>query len=215
MKEAHLERKSVVKLDDTSARAFKLTDIAPKGVENTPKGILEAINFLDVENSKRYARNKYSTFCNIYAYDYATVLGAYLPRVFWTKEAIKNGLECSKPKYGDNVYELSANSLYRWFGEYSKEFNWTEVTMEEAQELANSGSVVIGVAGNKVEGLSGHIVAVIPENGKNKAKRNKDKKIISPLMSQAGAHNKKQFSSVWWKGLKPVKFYAHNKKQKK
>ena len=62
-----------------------------------------AIETLNVEQSARYQRTSTSTCCNIYAYDLVTALGGYLPRVWWTEEAIKE-IEAGTPVVSAEEY---------------------------------------------------------------------------------------------------------------
>lgn len=48
--------------------------------------VVEALN---VSQSSRYQRTPTKTFCNIYAYDFVTAMGGYLPRVWWTRPALR------------------------------------------------------------------------------------------------------------------------------
>lgn len=202
--EAHLVAKTAVTRQGTN-RAFSLTEDTPD-YDGTPDSIHRIIKFLDVEKSPRYARTKSSTFCNIYAHDYARACGAYVPRVFWVQSAID--YKTFQPSYGKTVVEMNANALYAWFPKYGDDFGWREVDKNVAQELANQGKCVIMVAANKIKSRSGHIVAVVPETDKHKAQRASGL-LIAPLMSQAGAHNHDYYSAKWWDGHDPIKIYVH------
>lgn len=198
--------KAKAKLNEISSRAFPLAD-AP-----ILKDSAKIIDFLKVEKSARYQPNSTQTFCNIYAYDYAMLFGAYLPRVWWKEEAIKaNKFDVI---YGKTVIELNVNALYEWFQTYSKNYGWREVTSKsEAQKLANNGKCVVILAANKLASKSGHIVAVVKETEKHKALYANglcDKICAIPLQSNAGRVNKEYFCSEWWKtNHKPIKIYVH------
>lgn len=204
--EAHLVTKTEVTRQQTNTRAFSLSEDDIPAYDGTPASIAKIIKFLDVEKSQRYKRTPSSTFCNIYAHDYARACGAYVPRVFWMQSAID--YKTFQPTYGKTVSEMTANALYVWFPKYGPQFGWREVDKVEAQKLANEGKCVIMVAANKNKSRSGHIVAVVPETETHKASRAAGQ-MIAPLMSQAGATNKAYFSSKWWDGHDPVKIYVH------
>jgi hypothetical protein len=163
--------------------------------------IYNILNFLDVENSKRYqpVPGK-STYCNIYAYDFCYLTNAYLPRVWWTSKAL---IELEKgnpqtPVYGNNVVELNANSLYGWLNEWGDEFGWRQTfDLTDLQANVNAGKVGIISAQRTDLNRSGHIVCVIPEKNNNAAVRSGNS-VIYPLQSQAGVRNKKIFSGDWF-----------------
>lgn len=122
--------------------------------------------YLDVENSPRYKPTEASTYCNVYACDYAGCWGAYIPRVWGN---LKPG---QLAVYGKNVYELNANELYAWFASKGSAFGWKEATNEEAAlSAANDGKLCILVAKNNAKKMlngrqvarSGHITIVLPD----------------------------------------------------
>jgi len=170
----------------------------------------DVIEFLQVEKSSRYKPTASATFCNIYAYDYATLMGAYLPRVWWTTAALarlKNGEEVA-PAYGQSVTELNANMLYQWFLTWGRDFGWRSVSANEAQEQANEGKCVIGVAAKLNKSQSGHIVAVAPEGEQGSALRVAGM-VTTPLQSQAGRTNWRYKAAWWWgKGYEQMMWYV-------
>lgn len=201
--EVHLQPKA--KRSETNTRAFPLNET------NQPRycDANTAINWLDVEHSSRYKRTESSTFCNIYAYDFAYLMGAYLPRVFWTDKAIKD--ENFEVQYGKTVSELSANSLYDWFKESSNLFGWSEVnSIAHAQELANEGRCVIAVSANKNRKHSGHIVAIVPETDVVKATKDSNGMASIPVQSQAGAVNHARYVKKWWNNMEHLHIYTSN-----
>jgi hypothetical protein len=168
----------------------------PKG-DGTPASTHKVIEYLAVDKSARYKPTSVATYCNIYAYDFAYLMGAYVPRVFWTADAIKS-LNFT-PVYGKTLTEMNANALYDWFPKRGPEFGWKEVNITEAQQAANQGKCVIMVAANLNRSRSGHIVAVAPETETVKCVGSGGI-IIYPVMSQAGRVNKRYFCSKWWGG---------------
>lgn len=203
----HLTPKRPITRTQTDTRAFPLNEPNMPTGDGTVPGIRKIIDFLQVEKSLRYMRTPSTTFCNIYAYDYATLSGAFLPRVWWTDEALKE-MKFDSPVYGRNLIEMSANALYSWFQKYGGEFGWKEVTITEAQIAANQGKCVILVAANKSASRSGHIVAVVPETDTVKA-IGASGIIVCPVQSQAGAVNKRYFCSKWWESHQKPRIYVH------
>ncbi len=206
----HLTPKRLITREQTETRAFPLSESNMPEGDGTIEGIREIIDFLAVDKSKRYIRTAAATFCNIYAYDYCCRMGAYLPRVWWTKQALQN-LKFDHPMYGQNLVEMSANSLYEWFPAYGGGFGWKEAkNMTEAQISANQGKCVIMVAANKNKAKSGHIVAIVPQTD-SVTPVGANGTIIYPVQSQAGAINKKYFCSKWWDGHDKPRVYIMEK----
>lgn len=170
------------------------------GSEAALASLHELVSWLDVERSERYKPGNNFTYCNIYAHDFCYLAGVYLPRVWWTDQALCK-LWHRKPSeviYGGTVTELNANSLFDWLAEFGPDFGWSRVFSPEAiQSDANGGKVAVICAKRKNINYSGHICAVLPESGTRKAKRT-DGSVTGPLQSQAGASNKKYFTDVWW-----------------
>ncbi len=174
------------------------SDTAEKRVE----AIRRLIDWFKVESSARYLPGGGSTFCNIYAYDYCFMTEAYLPRVWWTTQALlKLQSGQSVPiKYGETVEELTANALNNWFKDWTEHFGWKRVfSLTELQDAANAGKVCITVARAKPHSHNGHghIVAVVPETGAFKAKR-ENGQVVKTVQSQAGAHNHDYVVQGWW-----------------
>lgn len=163
------------------------------------QALLDIVDWLDVTQSDRYRPGR-DTYCNIYAYDYCSLAGAYLPRVWWSNNAIINLLGGNEVavKYGDSVYELNANSLYNWLGDFGARFGWQRLSnARELQAQVNEGNVGIISAENKSANKSGHIVAVIPEHDGFNATDNGS--LFIPLQSQAGRVNHKKINNQnWW-----------------
>ena len=206
MKAVHLTTRSAVGRDNTM-RAHKLNETGAP----TSRKAHDVIAWLNVERSARYRPTATATYCNIYAYDYATLMGAYLPRVWWTEAAIaklRNGQEVGV-QYGVTVTELNANALYDWFNKWGAAFGWQEVNATAAQANANAGKCVIGVAARIPRGSSGHIVAVAPEGELYGKAEQVNGVVITPLQSQAGRTNFKYKTVNWWRrGYEPIKWWV-------
>ena len=189
-------------------RAQPLTEIPPvkRHAEDPPatrvSAIRQLIDWFKVESSVRYLPSGGTTFCNIYAYDYCFMTETYLPRVWWTPQAlIKLQAGQTVPvKYGETVEEITANGLNDWFKNWGPHFGWKRVfSLTEMQDAANQGRVCITVAKAKsgAHHGHGHIVAVVPEKDPFKALR-QNSEVIKTVQSQAGAHNHDYIVQRWW-----------------
>jgi predicted chitinase len=189
------------------ARAFALNEAAaPRRVgAGSPKALLDIVGYLDSERvaHQRYKPKRSTTFCNIYAHDYCTLAGVYLPRVWWTDRAL-TALRARQPvreQHGQTVRELSANSLLDWFEDFGPLFGWKrETCLDVVQAAANQGSVCVIVAQQHDRNRSGHITAVVPEHASHAAKRDGNGRVQRPLESQAGTHNHRFVTqrTAWW-----------------
>lgn len=152
------------------------------------------VETLNVQSSERYLDtkkdNKLSTYCNIYAHDMVTAMGAYLPRVWWTTKAaaeIQAGKDV-KPAYGKTIREMRANDLWDWMKTWGPSFGWSRTAdIDAAQAAANAGSIVIVLAARKGSG-SGHVSVILAESAAHKAPTEEGER-TSPLQSQAGTWN--------------------------
>ena len=214
----HLANRRQAPITRTSgSRAHKLNEAGQPQMRGTtatadPTLLTQIINWLDVEHSARYQRAPDSTYCNIYAYDFCCFAGPYLPRVWWHRSVTNpTPAQVANPAYGREVFEQNANSLYDWFISDSTNFNWTEETpagdYTTLQNLANAGHVVVIVYKNP--NGSGHICMIVPEVEGQTAIRDAQQKVTHPLQSQAGAHNYKYSTRVWWGANAAVKFYVN------
>jgi hypothetical protein len=205
----------------TGRRAFPLNEPRQPGRTGTTPGskatsLARIIDWLNVEQSARYIPGGGNTFCNIYAYDYCYLAGAYLPRVWWNSIAIQRlgaGIAVT-PRYGETVRELNANSLYEWLSNYGQNFGWRrEFDLTRLQDAANDGEVCLINAQRRELNRSGHIVAVVPETAQHQARRN-SASVLSPIQSQAGAQNFRYGGTnrTWWTGsqFRAFGFWIHS-----
>jgi hypothetical protein len=165
----------------------------------------EIIDYLNVEKAAhvRYQPADGRTFCNIYAHDFCTLAGVYLPRVWWTGDAIERLArgESVDPKLGATIDEQRANDLFRWLRAFGPRFGWRQTgTLTKLQTEINIGAIGLIVARRTEDGRPGHITIVIPETGDSKAKRDGSGDVIAPLQSQAGATNFARGTGAlnWW-----------------
>jgi hypothetical protein len=181
----------------------------PKRVGTTPEELREElaaiVDYLDVEKAShvRYQPTDRATFCNIYAHDYCHLAGVYLPRVWWTQDAIERLArgETVEPKLGGTITEQRANALFEWLNAFGPRFGWRRTgTLTKLQTEVNIGAVGMIIAKRRVDGLSGHVTMVVPETGDHRARRDRGGEVIAPLQSQAGARNFRRGTSTvnWW-----------------
>lgn len=214
----HLPTKQKILRSKAGGRAFPLNETGmPSRTATTASGkvqeLYRIIDWLEVETSERYRKAGGQTYCNIYAYDYCCLGGAYLPRVWWNRRAIAE-LAKGHPvpvQYEKTVTELNANSLYNWFDEFASDFGWERsFDIGQMQEKANAGSVCI-ISAQRVDlNRSGHICAVVPEAAAHPATR-KNGLVVRAVQSQAGDSNFSYGGSVWWTSSKfrGFSFWTH------
>lgn len=185
-------------------RAFPLGE---PGRPSRPGGDLRGevrtiIDWLNVPISPRYSPDT-ATYCNIYAADFCYLAGVYLPRVWWTTQALKKlklGATVATV-YGDTVAEMRADDLYAWLSEFGPSFGWSRVNdASSLQTCANAGGIGIVCADRAAPGLPGHISVVVAETEHVQAVRSPGGAVLVPVQSQAGARNFKESSGTgaWW-----------------
>jgi hypothetical protein len=173
-------------------------------VDERVAALRRILDFLDVERSERYRPSPQRTYCNVYAYDYCYLAGAYLPRVWWTEEALVDLAAGRFPavRYGETVRELTANAISRWLAAWGPAFGWVRADAPvELQDAANAGDVAIVCADARSAGRSGHLSCVIPEADGLAAAR-AGGVVVGPLQSQAGRDNRRRFNHPWWDALR-------------
>jgi hypothetical protein len=190
---------------------------APERVGETAEArraeLAAIIDWLDVEKAshQRYQPHDGLTFCNIYTHDYCHLAGCYLPRVWWGPGAIESLAQGQtvQPLLGNTISEQRANDLFRWLRDFGLRFGWRQTgTLTKLQTEVNQGAIGLIVARRVNDGLSGHIVAVVPETDDQLARRNAAGEVIAPLQSQAGKTNFRYGTSSvdWWKNEKFAEF---------
>jgi hypothetical protein len=182
----------------------------PHRTATTPEGLRRElaaiIDYLAVDKAShaRYQPRPGVTFCNIYAHDYCHLAGAFLPRVWWTPDAIERLArgETVEPRLGSTIDEQRANDLFRWLRAFGPRFGWRQTgTLTTLQAEVDLGALGLIVARRKIDGKSGHIVMIVPETHDEQARRDGSGDVIAPLQSQAGAKNFRYSTSTlnWWK----------------
>jgi len=164
----------------------------------------QAMDFLKVETNRRYTATPSSTFCNVAAHDFATVWGAYLPRIWWTKTAIDRMIqnrEKVEPVYGAGVtLELNANTLFDWFINWGHRFGYVQYSETGAQELVDKGGFAVVVAKNVDLRKSGHISVVLPSQMMDlRVVKPIPEDTKAPLQWNAGRFNRERFKTEWYK----------------
>jgi len=189
----------------------------PQRSGDTPPALRQSlaaiIDWLAVDEPAhlRYQPGAGRTFCNLYAHDYCALAGVYLPRVWWTPEALLQwvaGQEVA-PQYGLSIEEMRANDLFRWLRGFGRSFGWRQTgTLTKLQTEVNQGAIGLIVARRKEDGRSGHIVAVVPETEEWRARRDGNGEVVAPLQSQAGASNFRRGTGKtgWWTGEEFAEF---------
>lgn len=179
-------------------QAYALTE-TPPSVDT-----IDIVRWLAVERHARYRPHAGTTYCNVFAYDACNAIGAYLPRVWWTPDAvaaIQRG-DAPAPKLNITVQELSANALFAWLAQWSASFGWVRsASLDEAQDAANGGRAVVICARNRNAGHSGHISVVCPETDTVTALRGESSAVKLPVQSQAGGKNYElsvMGPAAWW-----------------
>jgi hypothetical protein len=160
---------------------------------------------VDEPTHARYQPRDGLTFCNIYAHDYCHLAGVYLPRVWWSSNALVTLAQggAVAPLIGNTIHELRANDLFRWLRDQGPRFGWRQTgSLSKLQQAANQGAIGLIIARRKEDGRSGHIVPVVPELGELRAKRDTSGEVSAPLQSQAGTSNFRFGTgrTAWWLG---------------
>lgn len=162
------------------------------------------IDKLDVTKNTRYQRTVEDTYCNVYSFDYCLYAQAYLPTVWWTKDALDQVLAGKDVEaiFGKTVEPIYSSAIHDWFLNWGASFGWQRIlSLDEIQNKVNTeGGVGIICAKRKKVGLSGHIVPIVPETERKKAYR-ENGVVVYPLQSQAGLLNYNYFAKArkdWW-----------------
>lgn len=198
----HITGNSNSRRNSTSHRHVRLNESDMPGVDPLQRAISihQIVQYLDVENSARY-RPEVFTYCNIYAYDFCCLTGAYLPRVWWREKAL---LALARQEPVDvvldkTVGEMTANALFNWLKEWGDDYGWIRTyNLNDLQTEVNKGKAGLISAHHVDVHQHGHIVCVLPESGTQSANRIGGSVAI-PLQSQAGRNNRMYFNNrAWW-----------------
>jgi len=160
------------------------------------------VDWLDVEKpAHRRWQPGSVTYCNVYAHDVAVLYGRYLPRVWWSAAALAEWRagRTAGIVYGDTVREMRANDLHDWLDAEGQAFGWERVgDLSEAQEAANAGALAT-LCATTGSAKPGHITMLLAERpGEGQVAQRDGGRVVAPLQSQAGRHNRRAFAAVWW-----------------
>jgi hypothetical protein len=213
IKEVYAPRRpGAITMRTASADAFSLNEPNQPGrcgrtADELRAELAAIIDWLavDADTHIRYKPGGGKTFCNIYTHDYCHLAGVYIPRVWWSQAAIAQLAQGHDvvPRLGSSIDEQRANDLYRWLRDFGLHFGWRRIeTASKLQLEANQGAIGLIVARRRVDGRSGHIVAVVPETEEHRARRNSAGEVTAPLQSQAGTVNFRYGTTRanWWLG---------------
>jgi hypothetical protein len=217
--EVHMRRPAPVNRDQRGTEAFRLNEEPqprrdPNGTSaQKTEQLGDIIEWLNVSQKRRYRPTETATYCNIYAYDYSCLAGAFMPRVWWLPTAIQRLLagQTVNPIYNVTIGELTANQLSRWFREYGSIFGWRQTnSLTDLQLAANAGAVCL-INARKIVG-HGHIAAIAPETNAHHAEwDNAHTRVIRPLTSQAGRLVFEYRPYVWWNdNYRDLGFWIHD-----
>jgi hypothetical protein len=209
---ADMGKSSSAKRTSRSSLAFGIGEpgVPKKAITNPgglAQGILAVLDFLDVGDTshERWQPTSAATFCNVYTYDVCNIAGVYLPRVWWKPAALAK-LRAGQPvdvKYDVTVFEIRANELFDWFGDFGAGFGWQRVVdLDDLQTQVNGGKIGVINAQRTDLNRPGHIQIVAPEHGAHLAKRNAGK-VTLPLQSNAGSTTFTYGflgTTAWWRG---------------
>lgn len=160
----HLHSKKLVTRDQVTTRLYALSETdMPKG-NGMPESLIEIVEFLDPERSKRYGPT--AKLNHVFAYDFCYLSGAYLPRIWYSDIANEDG-----PKV-----EMTTASIFDWLQNDGVSFGWKEIdSISYAQELANLGHVVTVVGLPKDIKREGMMTMVIPGEKLTQCRAGKNK----------------------------------------
>lgn len=191
-------------------RAYPLGEAGrPRLTAKTPTTraaqLIASIAWLDCEDPahRRYRPKGRASYANTYCADYCDLAGVYLPRVWWTADALARIAAGQRidVAFDRTVRGLSTNTLFEWLEDYGTAFGWQrEIDLLSLQTAANAGEVCVIIAKAKDLSRPGHMVAVVPEHEGCQAKRDKDGDCLRPVESQCGRKNVRcaTAASAWW-----------------
>jgi len=191
------------------------------------KAVIDQFNVSSESNMryKPYKNGKGDTYCNIFAWDVTSAMGAEIPH--WVDSVTGEPRNYPDVK---GAIELNANGMAKWLKEHGSKYGWIEVSAKEAQEAANSGKPAVvcwynnyykGADGTRVfdeinkwsrDQYPGHIAIVRPEE------KTKYPDIISNkgvYIAQAGSNNynynkvESGFSEEKMNQTEYFKYYIH------
>jgi hypothetical protein len=167
--------------------------------------LLAIIDWLGCENPahKRYAARGSAHRADTYVQDYCDLAGTYLPRVWWTADALARIAleEHVEPAFEQTVRLLSTSALHDWLIDFGAELGWhRDMDLLSLQEAANAGEVALIVAKSAEPNRPGAIAIVPPEHEGCLAKRDGEGDVLRPIESKCASTNRRCLTarSAWW-----------------
>ena len=114
------------------------------------------INQFAVETNPRYTPSSAATYCNIFAWDVTSAMGAPIPHWY--------NATTGAPTAVNGGSEMSAASMLTWLQSFGSTYGWYQLSTEQAaQASANAGqpTIVIGTQGGDGRNY-GHVAVVRP-----------------------------------------------------
>lgn len=192
-----------------ASRALPLTAGAAGGPENrSPESLNAILDQFAVATAGRYQPTLTATYCNIFAWDATSALGAEIPH--WvnrdTGAPYRYDTTLSYRENAGIAREMTANALYDWLEARAGTIGYREATEEEARAAATAGKPAVAVWKNPDPGRSGHIVVLRPH----------DPSLPGPVsgtyVAQAGLRNSNymEIGKAFSGGkLSAVRYYIH------
>ena len=151
----------------------------------------QVINQFAVGANPRYTPQGDNTYCNIFAWDVMSAMGAPLPHWVNTDGSPAN-------PGGSGAYELNADGVNDWLNQHGSAYGWREVSADEAQALANQGYPAV-VSYNSGDASPGHIAVVRPGELSGQG----------PEIAQAGGVNTNDTHVGNTFGSRPVQYFVY------
>lgn len=198
-----------LKLLFPASRAVPAVLNAANTQENRGPEALDAVlNALDVTRTSRYQPTLSATFCNIFAWDATTALGAEIPH--WvdrvTGEAYRYDTALSYSENAERGRELNANALYDWLETRGTTVGYRAVDRETATLAANAGRPAVAIWQNPDTDRSGHIVVLRPYDPAYPGDS------AGTYVAQAGLRNSNYMTleKAFGSKLNTVRYYIHD-----
>jgi hypothetical protein len=199
------ENRPEVRRDVAGHWAFPLGESdRPRRLSATPDALRAIASYLSPARAshRRYQPRSGLTYCNVFASDFCYLAGVYLPRVWWTGNALLAMGRGEKVVAGwdRTVTECLANSLYLWLDAFGPSFGWSRLNgASEAQARADEGYVAVIVGRRRTRGRPGHVSVVVPQTEVHRASMGPDGTVRVPLQWQAGSRNREDWAEApWW-----------------
>jgi hypothetical protein len=152
----------------------------------SPEKLRAVLGQFDVAHNPRYLRTPEATYCNIFAWDASSALGAEIPH--WIPDRTCPG----------GRRELNCNATLSWLEIVGPSAGWRELEIRDAAANAAEGLPTVALWKNPT-GKPGHIAMLLP-----------GRTVEELRIAQAGARN--LFDAPLREGfgtVKPIRFFSH------